>query len=192
MLREDHSAYCWLLACADTTAQKAASAIVDWSAAFHVPQRLTSHGPTHFLNETVRLVCKGLYAQHHFTLPYTRWSNGGAERFGKDLLREFRSIASEFRIRAAEWPDLLPFVKSVLINTHSAQRAGISPVKAFTGLDATPPIATIYRSSFSATVSMSDADRERILNCRHLCRVLTDLRPVVQSTLQKHRERQRK
>lgn len=86
---------------------------------------------------------------------------------------------------------MLPLVQSVLINTPSGQRACVPPVRALTGLDATPVIANFYRSSLSASALIPDVDRECILNCEQLCRVLADLWPVVQSTPQKNRERQR-
>lgn len=71
MLRDDHSSYCWLFAFVDTLAANAARAINDWCAALGVPKALMSDGPTHFKNETIRLIEKGLRVPHHFTPPYT-------------------------------------------------------------------------------------------------------------------------
>ena len=76
MLRDDHSDYKWFFAFPDTSAENAAHAIIDWCAAFGVPNGLMSDGPTHFKNETVRSVCKNLKVPHHFTLPYTPCSVG--------------------------------------------------------------------------------------------------------------------
>ena len=111
MLRDDHSDYKWFFAFSDTSAENAAHAIIDWCAAFGVPKGLMSDGPTHFKNETVRAVTRGLKVPHHFTLPYTPWSNGAVERLGKELLRVFRSIVSELQMKFEEWPDLLPVVQ---------------------------------------------------------------------------------
>lgn len=147
MLRDDHSSYCWFFAFRDTLAENAARAVVDWCAAFGVPAGLMSDGPTHFKNETLRLVCKGLRVLHQFTLPYTPWSTGAVERLGKELLRVFRALTSELDLRANEWPDIFPVVQSVLKNTPSPQRAGVAPIVAMTGLKSTSPIATFYRSS---------------------------------------------
>ena len=44
MLRDDHSDYKWFFAFADTSAQNAAQAIIDWCAAFGVPKSLISDG----------------------------------------------------------------------------------------------------------------------------------------------------
>lgn len=54
--------------------------IIEWCASFSVPNGLMSDGPTHFRNDTVRLVSKGLKVSHHFTLPYFPWSNGEVDR----------------------------------------------------------------------------------------------------------------
>ena len=70
MLRDDHSDYKWFFCCPRMDAENAAHAIIDWCAANGVPGGLMSDGPTHFKNETVRLVSKGLKTPHHFTLPY--------------------------------------------------------------------------------------------------------------------------
>ena len=83
-------------------------------------------------NETVRLLTKGLKVPHHFTLPYTPWSNGSIERLGKELLRVFRSVISELRMRFEEWPDLVPLVQSAINNAPSPQRGGVAPITVFT------------------------------------------------------------
>lgn len=76
MLRNGHSDNIWFFACPDTSGENAAQAIADWCAAFGVLNFLKSDGLTHFKNETIRLVSKGLKVPHHFTLPYTPRSNG--------------------------------------------------------------------------------------------------------------------
>lgn len=70
MLRDDHPDYKWFFACHNLTAETAARATIDWCAACGVPKSLMSDGPTHFKNETLRLLSKGLKVRHHFTLPY--------------------------------------------------------------------------------------------------------------------------
>lgn len=67
-----------------------------------------SDGPTHFRNKTLREVSRRMKVPHHFTLPYTPWSNGGIERVSKELLRLFRATLSELQMDHSEWPDLLP------------------------------------------------------------------------------------
>lgn len=191
MLRDDHSNYCWLFSFPDTLAENAARAIIDWSAAFGVPRGLMSDGPTHFKNETLRRVSKGLRVPHHFTLPYTPWSNGAVERLGKELLRVFRAVCSELQLRPEEWPDLLPLVQSAINNAPSPQRADIPPVTAMTGMDATTPISTFYRSSKTLPVTVSDVARERVLNVDMLCKRVTELHPVIQDVLQDNRRRMR-
>lgn len=86
MLRDEHSNYCRLFACFETSAKHAVTAIVDWCAAFEVRSQLISDRPAHFLNETFRLVGTGLRVAHPFTLPYTLWSIGGVEQRGKNVL----------------------------------------------------------------------------------------------------------
>jgi len=191
MLRDDHSDYKWFFAFADTSAENAAQAIIDWSAAFGVPNGLISDGPTRFKNETVRRVAKGLKVPHHFTLPYAPWRNGAVERLGKELLRVFRAAVSELQMRFEEWPDLLPVVQSVLNNAPSPQRGNISPITAFTGMDATPPIATILRTDTATPVTVAEAQRERLFNNEALKSRLAELHPLVQNAVRTNRQQSR-
>lgn len=91
-----------------------------------------SDGPTHFRNETVRLVGKGLKFPHHFKLPYKPWSTGAVELLCKELLRVFRAIVSELQIPLDEWPDPLRLVQSALNSSPSPQRGNVPPITAFT------------------------------------------------------------
>lgn len=70
VLRDDHSNYYWLFPFPDTNAEYAARALVDWCAAFGVPEGFMSDSSTHFKNEVVRLVTRSLRTPHHFTPPY--------------------------------------------------------------------------------------------------------------------------
>jgi transposase InsO family protein len=191
MLRDDHSDYKWFFAFAGESAENAALAIIDWCAAFGVPNCLMSDGPTHFKNETVRLVSKGLKVPHHFTLPYTPWSNGAVERLGRELLRVFRAVASELQMRLEEWPDILPLVQSVLNNAPSPSRGNVAPLTAFTGQDPSPPISTFMRTETAKPVTMSQVQRERALNIEKLVAACAELHPMVQRDVQENRRRMR-
>jgi len=192
MLRDDHSDYAWFFPSSDTLAETAAIALVDWCAAFSVPNGWMSDGPTHFRNETIRLLARGLKVPHHFTLPYTPWSNGAVERLGKELLRVFRAVASEIQLRFEEWPDLLPLVQSALNNAPSPQRKNIAPITAFMGRAPTPPISTFLRTASVDAISVDEAKLERLMNIAPLKNHIAALNPVVENSVRKQRERQRK
>lgn len=89
MLKKDHSGYCWFFPHGDTCAMNASDAITDRCAAFAVPNGLMSDGPTHFKNETVCLLTKGLKVPHYFTLQYTPWSDSSIGRLRKELFCVF-------------------------------------------------------------------------------------------------------
>lgn len=72
-----------------------------------------SDGRTHFKNETLRRVFKGLKFPHHFTLLYCPWSNGTVDRLGREILGLFLAVVSELRVNPDKWPDLLPLVQKV-------------------------------------------------------------------------------
>lgn len=77
MVRDDHSGYSWSYRASRKDSETASNSLPDWSATFRAPLGLIFDGPTHFKNETLRLLSKGLRSPHNFTLPYCAWPNGG-------------------------------------------------------------------------------------------------------------------
>lgn len=191
MLRDDHSGYSWLYPAESTSADTAAQAIIDWTAAFGIPHGLMSDGPSHFKNETLRLLAKGLHTPHDFTLPYCPWSNGAIERLGKELLRVARAVLSELQQRPDAWPQLVPLFQSALNNAPSPQRNNVAPITAFTGRPSSTPISTFLRVDDSVPQTLSDTQREKCLNMQALVKEMDDLHPVVEESLTKQRERMR-
>jgi len=96
MLQDYHSGYQWFFLYATKAAEIASNAIIDWCAAFGVPQGLMYNGLMHS-QRMMRLVSNGLKVSHHFILPYNPWSSGAVERLGKELFQTFRATVSEFR-----------------------------------------------------------------------------------------------
>lgn len=188
MLRDDFSGFVWLYPFAEADAQNTADAIIDWSASFTAPSALISDSGAHFKNETVRLVTKGLRVPHHFTLPYTPWSNGGIERMGKEVLRVFRVVCSELRMDANEWPGLVPVLQSALNNAPSPQRKNYAPVTIFTCMTPSSPVSVFLLAFNGDIMSISDAQRERTLNIDGMQRVLNEMHPLVEQSLMKNRE----
>ena len=191
MMRDDHSDYKWFFCFPNTDAANAATAIIEWCSTFKVPNALMSDGPTHFKNETVRLVTKNLKTPHHFTLPYCPWSNGAVERLGRELIRVLRATLSELQMDHDEWPDLIPMVQSVLNNSPSRQRGTVCPVTAFMGQEPSTPIKTFMHSSTIESVTLTDLQHESAMNVEDLLKACEDLHPRVQATLQKNRAQQR-
>ena len=192
LLRDDFSSYAWLIPFAAANAENAADAIIEWASTFTVPKGLMSDGGSHFKNDTVKRVAKGLKTPHHFTLPYTPWSNGGVERLGKEVLRTFRAVLSELRFPHSEWPDLTPVIQSALNNSPSPQRRNMAPITIFSGLPPSSPVSTFKRSCTGKIVSVSDARTELERNLTSVQDRLAELHPVVQMSLKEHRERARK
>lgn len=191
MLRDDHSDYKLLFSTPVTVAENVALAIIDWCAAFNVPKGLMSDGPTHFKNETIRLVTKGLRVPHHFILPYTPWGNGAVERLGKEVVRTFRALASELQVDFQEWPDLLPVIQSALNNAPSPSRNNVPQVTAFLGKEATPPISTFLRTATVSSITVTAIQQKPCINIAELKLKCTELHPVVQDALERNREHSR-
>ncbi len=191
MIRDDFSSYLWLFPFENANSENSASAILEWATTFTIPKGFMSDGGAHFQNETVRLVSKGLRSPHHFTLPYTPWSNGAIERVGKEVLRIFRATLSELRMNRGEWPDLVPLLQSALNNAPSPQRRNFTPVEIFLGQEPTDPVQTFRLASTGAVVTLQDANLEIRKNLTLLKELVEKIHPVVSTSLQANRRRAR-
>lgn len=67
MIREDHSGYSFLYTTPSTDVQEVAYSIIVWCDAFGPRTTFMSDSPTHFRNEFMRLLARGLKCKHHFT-----------------------------------------------------------------------------------------------------------------------------
>lgn len=82
MLCDDHSNYGLLFAMADTSADNAARAIIDWSSAFEVSNRLMSDRPAHSRTK-LSASFKRIASSASFMLPFYLWSNEAVVTLGK-------------------------------------------------------------------------------------------------------------
>jgi len=192
ILRDDFSSFVWLFPYAEADSQNAASAVLEWCTSFATPKALMSDGGSHFKNETVRELCKSLRVPHHFTLPYTPWSNGAVERTGKELLRIFRATCSELQLPFEDWPVLVPLIQSALNNAPSPQRRNLAPVTIFAGLQPSRPVSATIKASTGDFITFTDAQLERSLNLDEIKKLVSELHPLVQSNLNYQRARSRR
>lgn len=191
MVRDDHSGYCWLYRASSTDARTAAEYLVDWCAAFSAPCGLMSDGPTHFKNETMRLLTEGLGTSHHFTEPYCPWSNGAVERIGKEVLRIARAVLSELQMPKDDWPSMLPIFQSAFNNAPSPQRDNVAPITAFTDRPPSTPISAFLRSDDGTPVTLSGSQRKSTMIINTLVQHMAELHPKLHEYMHQQRERMR-
>ena len=78
-----------------------------------------------------------LQARHHFVTGYTPWANGGVEIVCRQLEFALRSLPSNFRIQAENWPSILPVVQSFFNHSYA-------PITIMTGLPASTPLQAVF------------------------------------------------
>lgn len=81
-----------------------------------------------------------MHIKHHFTAAYCPWSNGTVERVCKEVIRIARSLLSEWKLSAGQWPAILDKIQRV-INHSPVERLGKDkngntrcPVEVFLGI----------------------------------------------------------
>jgi hypothetical protein len=85
------------------TGLDAVNGLLSWVSLFGVVHQWISDQGTHFRNEVVAESTHRLSAWHHFTTARCPWANGTVENAMKQLLRLFRVLLSEWRLRIGGW-----------------------------------------------------------------------------------------
>lgn len=190
-MRDDHSGYAWLSPTPAKNADEAAHTLIDWCAAFGAPSSFMSDSPTHFKNELLRLLARGLKCKHHFTHPYCPWINGAVERLGKGILWACRALMSDVQLRVDSWSDVLPMIQSIINHSPSPHQNNHTPVTAFTGLTPPPPVSTFIRSDTGIIVTIEDVHAERAVITANLIAHVADLNPIIHDAVTENRKRAR-
>ena len=115
------------------TAIFAARAIIRWASQYGLPDWWISDGGSHFKNDVMRELAECLGVEHHITLAYCPWANGGVEVVGKDLLWSCRALLSEFKSAIDEWDLVLPLIEFVVNYRPRDVLGGRSAIEVTTG-----------------------------------------------------------
>jgi hypothetical protein len=132
VLKDNYSGFVELIPTATCDHRPVVEALQWWSARFGAPSRLVSDQGSHFKNTVLaELVRLNPSLSHHFTLAYTPWSNGSVERVNRDILRVFKKLLKECKLKCFEWPALVPQVMSGINGMKSRRLSGYSPRQVF-------------------------------------------------------------
>lgn len=111
---------------------------------------------------------------------------------GKELNIVFRSVVSEVQMRFAAWTDPLLLILSMLNKAPPLQRKNVALITVFTGMDPAPPISIFLRTTTVKSVTVSETQRERILNFYALQHQIVERHPLVRNSVRSLHECKRK
>ena len=182
-----------LYGCAEATSFATADAILDWISMFSIPKFFVSDQGSHFKNQTVNELRRLLQVDHHFVTAYCPWANGTVERVNKDILVVLKSLLSEFRLPATEWPRLVTLIQMVLNNTPSTALGNLAPIQVFTGQEPSSPLDAIMAFNFKEHFQSERIAVEFVQKTfNSLSQSLRAMHKKVEVSKQKQRERARK
>jgi hypothetical protein len=127
---------------------------------------LRSDQGSHFKNNMIKELSNTWNITHHFTLPYTPWSNGSIEIVNKTIKRVLRTIILENDLNIQDWPYLLPTVQGVINGTPSERLAKHAPREVFMGLKAHDPFYVLFHpheDTVTKLVSFSKELQEHLM-----------------------------
>jgi RNase H-like domain found in reverse transcriptase/Reverse transcriptase (RNA-dependent DNA polymerase)/Integrase zinc binding domain/Integrase core domain/Aspartyl protease len=170
VLKDDMSSWTRLVPCKAATAVSTAEALVSWFAEFGVVVTWVSDQGSHFKNRVIAELRQLTRGHHHFSLPYTPWSNGTVEVVNRELLRCLKAVRLEFKLPFKSWPSLLPMVQSALNNTILPRLGNRSSTEVFLGLPMSTPITTVVlnKEKTAVLLSMVDIRARQILKIEQL------------------------
>lgn len=151
-----------------------------------------SDGPSHFRNETIRLLKKGLRVPHHCTLPYCPWSNGAVERLGKEVHRVARTILSEFQQLHTSWPPIFALIQSSINKTPSSIRGNHAPITIFTRRPVSLPVNTFFGGDRSKMITLSELKYQNTVVDENLTKAMDSLHSQIHAAVTHHRQVTRK
>jgi transposase InsO family protein len=165
VLKDDLSSWTRFVPTKAATAAAAAEALVHWFTEFGVCHTWISDQGSHFKNSIIAELRKLTRGHHHFSLPYTPWSNGTVEVVNRELVRCLKALRLEFKLPFKSWPALLPIVQSALNNTILPRLGNRSSTEVFLGLPTSSPITTavVTKENKSVILSLEEIRARQLL-----------------------------
>ena len=132
----------YLKYCPAPTAEHVVDALLDWRAAFNLNKDfvLVSDNGSHFANKILKDLQKRLNYAHRFSIAYSPWTNGAAERINSDILQSMRTLMSEYGLHESEWPRLLTSITYAINNKPLPTRQNLTANEIFLGRSAEPDL----------------------------------------------------
>jgi hypothetical protein len=181
VIKDDFTGFVDMFPCQSPTRETVITSLLKWYSLFGVALCHISDQGSHFKNEVVSELNRRLVTNHHFTLPYTPWSNGTIERVNKEIRRLLKVWVSEFRINLLQWPALIPLMVHVL-NYSVSPRTGYPPALLFGGFSTVSTVTTIFsRSQFKQSKATFEEMSNHLNNLRNTLEELHREIPTVPS-----------
>ncbi|KAH9109322.1 hypothetical protein AeMF1_015599 [Aphanomyces euteiches] len=182
VIKDDMSGFVRLHASSTATAAETAAALMEWFSLFGVVKTWVSDCGSNFKNEVIDAMRRMFGAHHHFVTPHCPWANETVEVVNRLIVRTLKVLCSEMRLKATEWPSLLPLVQSALNQQPADRLGGEAPVKAFTGLGATPPLTGIVRADEADPKTIDWVKSEMAKHMADLAIALEEMHKEVKAT----------
>ena len=177
VVKDDFSSYTLLFPFENADSESFAEALTEWFSLFGVVSTWVSDKGTHFKNRVVSELQRKLHSNHHFTLPYSAWTNGTVEVVSRELLRSLRALTSEFQLTFRFWPEVLPIVQSVLNSTPVRRLGDKCPLTVFTGLPQDSPLTSVVykKGEELKTRSLEKVKAQQCIKSERLLKALEDI-----------------
>lgn len=130
VLIDDYSSLVQLFPVVDCNAHETVMGLLDFHSqhGFHVDTIFVSDNASYFVSDVLARFCKWKSIKQRFSLAYSPFTNGTAERPNQEILAVFRSLLSQHRISFSQWPQLIGVVESVLNHLPRTRLQNRTPI----------------------------------------------------------------
>ena len=180
-VRDRLSGYVDMFLSSEPNAVHVAESLLDWFSRHGIANMWVTDRGSHFANNVIAELRIRLCASHHFHLAYCPWTHAGVETVNSHILAVMRSLQSEFRLTAMQWPLMLPIVRSVINHTISPGLR-FAPITLFTGREPSTPLDCIWNPKLDDYVSTSLSTEEMVDLVKDLKHSLAKIHSTVEET----------
>lgn len=188
LISDDHSDYSWVFPLANTNVEIASHAILARCSAFGTQRGPMSYRPSHFRNEKLWVVTKGM--QTPATLPYPTLHGA--------MVWQSTSFVKCFALRAPSfWTEATPRTLAGSDTTFAARHKSVAidttwthiPNHSLYRFKYTTPISSFMFSHTGCPVTLSKVARQQSLDVKGLQERMKALHLIVESTLHANHKR---
>jgi hypothetical protein len=99
------------------------------------------------------------------------WSNCTIESGCKQVIRAFRTVLSELKMYADEWPAVVNLVQSVLKNSILTSLNKRTPMQVFTGHAETTFLALTFKNNVPVNAPLDFINAQKLVEVKELSRL---------------------
>ena len=148
----------WLKYCTTASADNVVDIVMEWRSAFGLVPGflLVTDNASHFSNRILTRLAEKINFEQTFSVSYSPWTNGAAERINSEILKTMKALMSQYQLHESEWWKLLPHVMHAINNRPLPSRENLTANQIFLAKD--PPKESLFEPELHPILSRTTGE----------------------------------